>query len=347
MADLAALGRRAERGVKVSEAEPPGVGRWQRPATTSGELRSQTPQRQLALGWRSSSFTALVSHTPGSPDAVEGGRGRDEMLEGGHRSADAYLGAQDPVPLHALPRGAAVGTLVHSVLERVDWQKPEELGALVDQELARRPDLGAVDAPLLGRALRGVVATPLAPSRAPSLAELATDECLRELEFLLPVRGSGEALSAAGLARAFARWAQPPVPRDYAARVAALGFSPLLGYLRGFIDLVFVHEGRYFVVDYKTNHLGSSVGDYASERLVAAMAEHHYLLQYHLYTVALHRLLRARLAGYRYDEHFGGVYYLFVRGMAPSHGAGRGVFFDRPSVELISALEQALDGEGT
>jgi exodeoxyribonuclease V beta subunit len=346
MADLEAFARRAERGVKLRELALPEAGTWQRPLAPLGDLRSQIPERRLALGWRSSSFTALVSHTPASPDPGEGARGRDEMLAPGHDRSPSEARAKDPVPLDKLPRGAAVGTLVHSVLERVDWQKPEELGTLVGEALERRPDLGAVDASLLAGALGGVVSTPFDADRALSLAELSTRKCLRELEFLLPVRGSGKELDAARLAEAFERWAEPPVPPGYAARVAALGFTPLLGYLRGFIDLVFEHAGRYFVVDYKTNHLGPSVGDYASEKLVAAMAEHHYLLQYHLYTLALHRLLRARLPGYRYDAHFGGVYYLFVRGMAPSFGAGHGVFFDRPPLELVTALEAALDREG-
>ena len=193
----------------------------------------------------------------------------------------------------------------------------------------------------------GVVATPLDRNRALSLAELSTAACLRELEFLLPVRGSGEALSAARLGEAFDRWARPPVPPSYAARVASLGFSPLLGYLRGFVDLVFVHEGRYFVVDYKTNHLGPSVGDYASERLVAAMSEHHYFLQYHLYTVALHRLLGRDFPATA-TTSISAACTTSSCGVSPrDHGAGHGVFFDRPSVELVSALEQALDGEGT
>lgn len=72
------------------------------------------------------------------------------------------------------------------------------------------------------------------------------------------------------------------------------------------------------------------------------MSEHHYVLQYHLYTVALDRYLALRLAGYDYDRHFGGVYYLFLRGMDPDHPAGCGVYHDRPTRECIEALTATL-----
>jgi len=75
------------------------------------------------------------------------------------------------------------------------------------------------------------------------------------------------------------------------------------------------------------------------------MDAHHYFLQYHLYVVALHRYLSARLPDYDYDRHFGGVYYLFLRGMSPAHAPGCGVFRDRPARELVEALSAALAGE--
>ena len=114
--------------------------------------------------------------------------------------------------------------------------------------------------------------------------------------------------------------------------------------MRGFIDLVFEHEGKFFVVDFKSNHLGSYASDYAPALLTAPMVDHHYYLQYHLYVTALHRHLTARRSGYDYDRDFGGVHYLFLRGMAPHHPAGTGVFFDRPSRVFIEALSELFEG---
>ena len=105
---------------------------------------------------------------------------------------------------------------------------------------------------------------------------------------------------------------------------------------------MFRAHGRFYIVDYKSNWLGTRAGDYAQPQLVAAMGEHHYFLQYHLYTLALHRYLALRVPGYDYARDFGGVYYLFVRGMAPEHAPATGVFFDRPEPALIDALAAAL-----
>jgi exodeoxyribonuclease V beta subunit len=116
----------------------------------------------------------------------------------------------------------------------------------------------------------------------------------------------------------------------------------------GVIDLVFEHAGRYYVADYKSNLLGKRFDDYAPEALVGGMLARRYDLQYLLYTLALHRYLGMRLPGYDYARHLGGVFYLFLRGMRPDTGPGRGVFFTQPPRGLIDALDrQALPwGEG-
>ena len=89
--------------------------------------------------------------------------------------------------------------------------------------------------------------------------------------------------------------------------------------------------------------LGSAASDYAPEALQDAMVEHDYVLQYHLYLVALHRHLALRLPGYDYDEHVAGAWYLFVRGMSSSHPPGWGIVQDRPPRGLIEALSELLE----
>jgi len=98
------------------------------------------------------------------------------------------------------------------------------------------------------------------------------------------------------------------------------------------------------VLDYKSNHLGRSLDAYAAPALVPAMARGHYWLQYLIYVVAVHRWLGRRLAGYDYDRHFGGVRYLFLRGMDPTRGAASGVYADRPSRAVIERLDAMLGG---
>jgi exodeoxyribonuclease V beta subunit len=125
-------------------------------------------------------------------------------------------------------------------------------------------------------------------------------------------------------------------------RFPRLTFDPVKGFLRGFMDLVFRHDGKYYLIDWKSNHLGSSAIDYHQAALSRAMVENHYILQYHLYTVALHQYLRHRLEGYSYDEHFGGVFYVFLRGVDPEVGPEYGIFRARPDEEIIMRLSEVL-----
>ncbi|MGC3964301.1 MAG: PD-(D/E)XK nuclease family protein [Rhodocyclaceae bacterium] len=110
----------------------------------------------------------------------------------------------------------------------------------------------------------------------------------------------------------------------------------LNGMLKGFIDLVFEHEGRYYVADYKSNWLGADDIAYSVDAMRAAVLEHRYDLQYVLYVFALHRLLRVRLPGYDYERHVGGAVYLFLRG---SQSNTQGVHFERPPRQLMDALD--------
>jgi exodeoxyribonuclease V beta subunit len=114
--------------------------------------------------------------------------------------------------------------------------------------------------------------------------------------------------------------------------------------MRGFVDLIFCYEERWYLADYKSNHLGSRVGDYTPASLALSMASHHYYLQYLVYIVALHRYLESRLPDYDYEQHIGGVFYLFVRGMSRENPEGTGVFSDLPPLSLVSSLSNLFSG---
>ena len=114
------------------------------------------------------------------------------------------------------------------------------------------------------------------------------------------------------------------------------------GFMHGFIDLVFEAAGRYYLVDYKSNFLGMNQDDYRPGLLKEVMEREQYVLQYLIYTVALHRYLKHRIPDYHYEEHFGGVYYLFLRGMDPALDNHCGVYYDRPGQALIGPLERLL-----
>jgi exodeoxyribonuclease V beta subunit len=175
----------------------------------------------------------------------------------------------------------------------------------------------------------------------PGLVDLPLKDRLDELGFLVPACGP----SPSALAGAFEAHAIHPLVRSYAVRLASMGFPPLQGLLKGYVDMVYRHGDGFGILDYKSNHLGDVGSAYTEAALAESMLHHDYILQYHLYVLALHRFLGARLPGYDYDRHVLGARYLFLRGMVPERGPGAGVFADRPPRGLIEALD-GLFGEG-
>jgi exodeoxyribonuclease V beta subunit len=107
------------------------------------------------------------------------------------------------------------------------------------------------------------------------------------------------------------------------------------------MDLVFEHDGRYYIIDWKSNHLGFSGSDYAHDSMTCSMAAHSYILQYHLYTLALDRHLRLHLPGYSYEAHFGGAIYVFLRGIS-TESPEQGIFRDKPSAAFIERANRLL-----
>ncbi len=357
-ADLAALVRDGKGTIAVETLPLAPGARYAPPIETDAELEFRPIARSLESFWRTSSFSGLVAG--GSAEAKgDDGRDRDagtvEEPRAEIEPEGATSDAGEEVLLHAFPMGARPGEMLHKVFEDIDFGAPEaDIAGVAANSLERFQVAPAAEwKDLLGRAVREALETPLrAPGAAAStvftLRGVPREKRLNELEFIFPVGGSGGPggssggpalrLTAKALGEVFERHAISPVPTDYAATLSRLAFAPLEGFLRGFIDLVFEQDGRYYVADYKSNHLGAAPADYGESALASAMAHHHYFLQYHLYVVAVHRYLETRIAGYDYDTHFGGVFYLFVRGMAPDRGENAGVFADRPSRALVLAL---------
>jgi len=303
------------------------------PGTIDFECRS--PRPEIPAPWISSSYSALVRSSRGH--AHEPDSDNDDPR------------AEQPVPLRDFPAGADPGLFFHKVFEELDFgfDDPAVLRRLVDRWLPRYGlDRQRFATPACD-AVTAVLDTPIDPAAELLLRSIPRERRLTELPFVLPVAGgSGAALAPLTperLATAF-RECDGESLAGYAEQLGGLDFGAVRGYLRGTADLVFEHRGRWYVLDYKSNHLGERYGDYARGRLTRPMEDHHYLLQYHLYALAVHRLLRYRLPDYDYDAHFGGAYYLFIRGMSPEYGPAFGVFHDRPRVALIDALDRLFEG---
>ena len=102
------------------------------------------------------------------------------------------------------------------------------------------------------------------------------------------------------------------------------------------------YNDKYYIIDWKSNHLGNNLENYTEDFLKAAMLDNYYILQYHLYATALNQYLELRHPGYNYSRHFGGVYYIFLRGVSPQAGNSTGIYYDLPSPEFINDLSAYL-----
>ena len=279
------------------------------------------PSRQFADFWRISSFSGLHQSKENTYPAPAS----DELQPFTELDTSPY-------------KGAAFGNAMHYVLEHAnaaDWQtnvinelnnaaKQLAYSALVQFGYDTKSAENGIFAlcTLAHNTLHGLLPEGI------SLHQLPAEEMRHEMEFHLRVKHARSAEVLAILHQ-----------HGYCLARKQLGFLPQLhGLLTGKIDLLFCHQQRFYIVDYKSNLLD----DYAQSALQESIKAQEYDLQYVLYSLALHRFLSHKLAaGYDYEKHIGGVRYLYARGMQ-AH-ASSGIFCDRPPFSMIKQLDLCFD----
>lgn len=336
----------ASEHIVVQNAPEPDDTAYTPEATAKTWKPALTPQRQLSSRWWTASFSALTRNVAHSAPALTPGSELDERLGDAqidsaiHNDSDPAQPELLPPPFNAFKAGSHYGTLLHDLLEwqaQKGWpaaqETPPSVVAAEWQNLLTRKAQGlkldASECTLLTAWVQAIVTTPLpmGTSSALVLGTMNADQHWAEMAFSLQV----SALGSAQLDRLIGQYVLPGQPRQ------AMQARQLEGMLTGFMDLVLAFEGRYYVLDYKSNKLPG----YDPVQLQQAILAHRYDVQYTLYLLALHRLLKSRLPGYDYDLHVGGAMYLFLRGI-DQHGAG--LYLDRPPKALIEALDLAFSG---
>ncbi|MBF8221953.1 exodeoxyribonuclease V subunit beta [Halomonas sp. 328] len=365
-AALAAL--KGEEEAIVIEPAPPATAECVTPAQGEGELgEARVPTRPAREHWWIASYSALrtggailepgpAAAQAGAPVSTDLPPKTDETAPLPEPTtpleATAFEVMDEPRDsaatqppqahrLHRFPRGPGPGTFLHGLLE---WAGEQGFGraardaALREDMLARRTQLrgwGAWLAPLNGW-LGELLTTPLPlPEASPlRLEELASYQV--EMEFWF----AAHRVATPALDRQVSAYTLAGAPRP------ALDADTLNGMLKGFIDLVFERDGRYYVLDWKSNHLGPDDDAYTQAAMRDAMADKRYDLQAALYLLALHRLLKSRLPDYDYDRHIGGSLTVFLRGIGPATATeGRGIYAERPPRALIDGLDALFRGE--
>lgn len=306
---------------------------YQPPAVPAVELTARPFKGKIDRTWRVSSFTGLVKTTL-PPDIAE--HPDHDMMPSVTPLSEATARSEQ-APILKFPRGAKAGMFFHALFEHSDFtQSPPDNNFIAQQlrNFAYNPEEWQT---IVAHFVTDVVTTPLEPQRAHfKLTRIPVKQRLNELEFYYPIRQ----ITAKGLKNLFIDTEYADI--NFKESFGRLTFAPTEGFMKGFIDMVFREGEQFYLVDYKSNFLGGSMESYHNSRLYTVMSRENYFLQYFIYVVALHRYLQLRLPTYRYEKHFGGVYYLFLRGMNPHWGAQYGIFWDKPPAALVEKLTAYL-----
>ncbi|MEI6206781.1 MAG: exodeoxyribonuclease V subunit beta [Desulfuromonadales bacterium] len=308
------------------------ISRIPRRAEEDGQLQCRTMTEAVESDWRVTSFSALIDGHISPPELPDHDSSDEPGRVGGGES-------DNDNSILSFPKGANPGTFLHSVFESVDFASynAEQLKGLVSRFLQSSMfDIKYTD--MVHAMLVNVLDAEL--SEDLRLSALKPGNWVQEMGFYFPLKAIDQKL----LADFFKKYGiTSPIHLERVAE--RLNFRNVKGMLLGFIDLVFCHNGKYYIIDWKSNHLGYQQSDYTPDNLAREMERKLYPLQYLLYTVAVNRYLERRIPDYRYESHFGGVFYLFLRGIdraVPNNG----IYFDKPDAALVRGLTQCLIDSG-
>ncbi|HFK4065407.1 TPA: exodeoxyribonuclease V subunit beta [Kluyvera ascorbata] len=311
--------------ISLTLATAPDDARWQATQPEMPELAARQVLRRVVDDWRVTSYSGLQQR---GHSVAQDLLPRIDIDASGIADAPA----EPEMTPHHFPRGASPGTFLHSLFEDLDFTQP--ISPEWMREKLQNNGFDEVWEPVLTRWITQVLAAPLADTGV-ALNQLSARQKQVEMEFYLPISQTLDARALDAVTRRY---------DPLSAGCPELDFRQVRGMLKGFIDLVFRHDGRYYLLDYKSNWLGESGEAYTQEAMAEAMRSHRYDLQYQLYSLALHRYLRHRIADYDYERHFGGVIYLFLRGVDGEAGQ-QGIFATRPDPALIMAMDALFAGE--
>ncbi len=324
--DLDRLCADANGTIAVQDMPAPSHEPLQMQQAESARLTPRKFTGQIQRDWRIASFSSITAGTDTEqPDY-------DPMW------LPETVEAEPATGIYAFPRGARAGECLHRIFELLDftqWPNPTTRKLVAEQLVTHgiNPEQFC-DAvfQMLSKVLTARLCPPDTGEIPLQLEKISINNRLSELEFCFPIGR----LAPGPLHQLLSR--HGILPKDEPHRFS---FNPVTGILKGYIDLVFEWHGRFYIVDWKSNWLGNNAQHYNPIALQTEMTRRGYFLQYLLYTVAINKYLQLRLRGYNYKRNFGGVFYIFVRGVDPAQPE-LGIYRDKPATELIQELDRLL-----
>ncbi len=290
----------------------------------------------IEKNWHISSFSSITSGKEQNAELPD----RDKSIT---ESTPIFTKSSvDSLDIFNFPRGTNAGSCLHNIFEHIDFSLANT--DIIKQEIAERLGrfgIQSIWTDTIFRTIRNVLNVSIETGKKTlKLSMLNPTDKIHELEFYLPL----QLINPKTMGQVFGSSKENKQYSRYADIIKGLEFNPVKGMLRGFIDMVFEFDGMFYIIDWKSNFLGPSIEDYNQVALRNTMEQEFYFLQYHLYTVAINSFLSFRNKGYTYDKHFGGVFYMFLRGIDVQKGQEYGIFFDRPSEGLVTEFNRYLKG---
>ncbi|MCF8053899.1 MAG: exodeoxyribonuclease V subunit beta [Deltaproteobacteria bacterium] len=274
--------------------------------------------------WRIASFSSLASSNHSISYDYDDGFLNNPVI--------AVKGSRRDI--FSFPRGAVAGNFFHSLIAEVDFTSRDvrSIGNKITEKLRSFGFEESWQGVILNNIKTVLSASLPASAGNVCLGDVGAEKRIVEMEFCFRFNKTNSKdfnrlLSSLSRGKEF--WQEE-----------AIDFANIGGFLKGFIDLVFEYGGRYYIVDWKSNHLGDEISCYNNKAMEEEMLRSLYHLQYIIYTVALHLFLKNRINAYDYEKHFGDVFYIFLRGIDAQQKTG--IYHTRPSLEDIETLTQAF-----
>jgi exodeoxyribonuclease V beta subunit len=342
IAELDRLSDKSQGSIEVKTLPAPSDCNFFEQPDTAVPVIAREFQGNINHTWQISSYSSLVSRRIIDIDQPD----RDALgdlfrhLEG---KAEDWSAPREPRKyenIFGFPKGARAGNFFHDILEHLDYTNCS--AQALSEPVRRALQVYGFDSAwqdIVCETLAHVLTVSLSPSQPEmTLSSIAIEQRVNEMEFYFPLNR----ITPQKMRSVFKKHSSFDSGEELPDHLGRLAFHPVAGFMKGYMDLVFQHQDRFYLVDWKSNYLGPTIDSYCHAALEGEMQQHFYILQYHLYVLALSQYLRMRNPGFSYASGFGGVFYLFIRGIDSRRDPEYGIYFDLPEPPLINALGKAL-----
>ncbi|WP_422667355.1 exodeoxyribonuclease V subunit beta [Buchnera aphidicola] len=227
--------------------------------------------------------------------------------------------------IHSFPKGKHTGKILHNILKEIDFKK--NIDFIKFSQKIEKYQINKKWILILFNWINNIINIPITKKNI-ILSQLKKTEYIKELEFCLPIKKILSSNIFNNLIQSY----------DPISKISPkLSFNSVYGFLKGFIDLFFIWNKKYYIIDYKSNWLGKNNSYYSIENMKGEIIKHRYDLQYQIYTVAIHQYLKQKIKKYHYNTHFGGVFYIFLRSIEKNNKKN-GIFYILPDYKLIKKM---------